>query len=1411
MATTFDVIFLGKIADLDPAEGNGKVEDATSIVGHDFGSSTDPLHWHIHSFAPGSTGYGGGSPGSYDTDNTLSNDTFSIDGGADQVMDSCHVYSLTLTYTDGTTAPITALAFQDTGGNLYLAPETSANDDQAALEARPIEKIHVNDSISGTAFVADRVAADFATLPSVDGTPDDDVMTAGHTDADGDSIGAGDDTIRGNGGSDTIDGGAGNDTIVGGDGNDTVHGGDGDDTIGDWSLETGDDRLYGEGGNDTLIGGAGDDALHGGAGNDHLSGGQGTDVLDGGTGSDVIAVTDDHDTVTAIGGDEGGDNDILVFSNWASTSGVQVTFTGSEAGSFDYTTTSTTGSFSQIEQIIGTEHDDTIDASASTENQTFDGREGADTLTGGTGDDALNGEAGNDRLTGGGGDDTLSGGTGNDTLLGGEGDDRLQGGYGNDTLHGGAGDDTFVFQNGFGDDTVSGGESGETLGDTLDASEVTTGLSVTLTGDGAGTMSCGAPTATFEGIEAFSTGAGNDRFDLSASTEGLSLAAGAGADTVVSGGGDDRIDIGGGAAGDNAADTIRLHDGSGHDVVTGFEAPVENGGSFTGFDRLDVSGLTSDGGTTPVTTTDVTVSDDGAGNAVLGFPGGESITLTGIAPAQIDNPDALVAMGIPRGRDYLVEGSDRGEVITGGYTGDPDGDRIDAGDNAAGNDDDIIWSLGGGDVVRAGAGNDEIHGGAGDDYLHGDAGDDTVFGGTGNDFMSGGQGNDTLHGESGDDTVRIQGGGGSTTTIFGGETGETIGDKLILVGDGSADPSVSVTFTGDEAGVFDDGTNSGSFAGFEMVFTSRGDDVVDASASTSGIALTGLAGDDVLTGGSGDDLLYGGAGADTLSGGDGADRLYGGGNDDRLDGGDGNDILDGGGGADVLSGGDGDDILDGGGGADALSGGDGADSLDGGGSNDSLDGGDGDDTLDGGEGDDTLSGGEGDDTLAGGEGDDTLSGGDGADRLDGGESDDSLTGGAGDDILDGGEGDDSLSGGDGADRLDGGEGDDRLTGGAGNDSLTGGEGHDTFRFSDGDGADTITDFDLSGRDGTTNDQLDLSALTDAEGNPVSIWDVVVSDTAGDGTGDAVLTFPNGERLTLEGISSGQLEAQTLHAMGIPCLVAGTLIDTPDGGRPVEQLRPGDPVNTVCGGVRPVVWTGTWHLDAEALAANPRLRPVRIRKGALGNWRDLLVSPQHRIALGRAGAPEGFVPARWLAAAGDGRFRVARGQRQVSYVHLMLAEHGLIRADGAWVESFYPGPDGLAALDPASRARLFRRFPVLAAIRTKADARRIYGPLALREIPRRELAGVLEPGPVPGSEPGPKPRPKPRPKPSPKPRPKPRPEPRPEPRPKPKPKPKLRPEPRPKPKPELRPMPMPGRGPQAALSPPAERTLSLALR
>ena len=99
-------------------------------------------------------------------------------------------------------------------------------------------------------------------------------------------------------------------------------------------------------------------------------------------------------------------------------------------------------------------------------------------------------------------------------------------------------------------------------------------------------------------------------------------------------------------------------------------------------------------------------------------------------------------------------------------------------------------------------------------------------------------------------------------------------------------------------------------------------------------------------------------------------------------------------------------------------------------------------------------------TQMGGRGDDTLTGTEGNDSLNGRRGNDSLIGNARNDTLIGGNGADFLVGSAGDDLLDGGNGTDTLRGGLGNDILTGGNRQDIFVFADGEGIDTINDFEL---------------------------------------------------------------------------------------------------------------------------------------------------------------------------------------------------------------------------------------------------------------------------------------------------------------------------------------------------------------
>jgi len=161
MPTTFSVISLGKQRDIDKSNRNFEAERAERLVGEEFGSSDDPLHQHIQEFTPTEDGIGRTN---YFDQNNSEDNGFRIDGGPEQTFDGLAVYNATLTYADGSTATISAVVFQDTNGNTYLAPEMTENADQAALTAKPIQSLELNSVLTDTTLglASDRAGSDFA-------------------------------------------------------------------------------------------------------------------------------------------------------------------------------------------------------------------------------------------------------------------------------------------------------------------------------------------------------------------------------------------------------------------------------------------------------------------------------------------------------------------------------------------------------------------------------------------------------------------------------------------------------------------------------------------------------------------------------------------------------------------------------------------------------------------------------------------------------------------------------------------------------------------------------------------------------------------------------------------------------------------------------------------------------------------------------------------------------------------------------------------------------------------------------------------------------------------------------------------------------------------------------------------------
>ncbi len=160
-----------------------------------------------------------------------------------------------------------------------------------------------------------------------------------------------------------------------------------------------------------------------------------------------------------------------------------------------------------------------------------------------------------------------------------------------------------------------------------------------------------------------------------------------------------------------------------------------------------------------------------------------------------------------------------------------------------------------------------------------------------------------------------------------------------------------------------------------------------------------------------------------------------------------------------------------------------------------------------------------------------------------------------------------------------------------------------------------------------------------------------------------------------------------------CFTSGTLIMTDQGERPVDDLVEGDLVLTMDRGYQPIRWIGSSKVPATG-----DLAPILIRKGALGNDRDLRVSPQHRMLLQGWQAEMLFGEEQVLATAKSlvNDHSILRDEGgEVEYFHMLFDTHEIIYAEGAPSESFHPGEQGWKALDQATRDEILTLFPELA--------------------------------------------------------------------------------------------------------------------
>ncbi|WP_055085077.1 Hint domain-containing protein [Jannaschia donghaensis] len=231
-----------------------------------------------------------------------------------------------------------------------------------------------------------------------------------------------------------------------------------------------------------------------------------------------------------------------------------------------------------------------------------------------------------------------------------------------------------------------------------------------------------------------------------------------------------------------------------------------------------------------------------------------------------------------------------------------------------------------------------------------------------------------------------------------------------------------------------------------------------------------------------------------------------------------------------------------------------------------------------------------------------------------------------------------------------------------------------------------------------------------------------------GHSEALLVFDDGlppPNKDLRIVQSPSSPADPASQKKTLCFTAGTMIDTPEGPRPVEDLYPGDRVTTRDNGPQDIVWVGLRRVSGARMFAMPALRPVRIRAGTFGTHGDLTLSPGHQILLSgdapRAlwNTPEVLVRAQHLI--DDRRVTVDHGATDAHYLHILTARHEVLRANGMWCESFHPGEADLTHIDPGDLEDLLDRVPGIDIDDTA------YGPHARRCLSAAELAIQMHAG------------------------------------------------------------------------------------
>ncbi|MBU6425367.1 MAG: Hint domain-containing protein, partial [Rhodospirillales bacterium] len=188
---------------------------------------------------------------------------------------------------------------------------------------------------------------------------------------------------------------------------------------------------------------------------------------------------------------------------------------------------------------------------------------------------------------------------------------------------------------------------------------------------------------------------------------------------------------------------------------------------------------------------------------------------------------------------------------------------------------------------------------------------------------------------------------------------------------------------------------------------------------------------------------------------------------------------------------------------------------------------------------------------------------------------------------------------------------------------------------------------------------------------------------------------------------------------LPCFARGTSILTPHGYRPVEALRPGDPVINAAGERRPVRWIGWRTMDLGPRSARSA-RPVIVLPGAFGPgkpFKTLRLSPLHCVYVQGV-----LIPVVHLV--NGATILHDEAAPAMTYYHLELDRHDVLLAEGLECESYYCN---------ANRGQLYQELGKRTPARRPFAANVTSGArlaAVRRQLHERALAAGFTPGYVP---------------------------------------------------------------------------------